>query len=268
VPRDGIFTAVTTKRRLIGFLRDPRRAWIWRIVFVLRGIVYAGRRYQCPCCNWSFRAFTDQPGVLSTTTDGYCPRCNAKARHRRIWLYLESHTDLASRQTRLLEIAPWWAFARRFQKMSNIEYTSLDLESRGPHVTDIGDASDMPFESGSYDTVMCVHVLEHVVNDRDPISEMYRVLKPGGWALVTVPLNLDGPTVEDPSITDPIERERLFGEPSHVRFYGLDIRDRLEQVGFRTALDLGAEIPVTTRIRFGLRDDENIFTCAKPLDAG
>jgi SAM-dependent methyltransferase len=254
---------MSIKKRLVGFLRDPRRAWMWRILFVLRGIAYAGRRYRCPCCNWSFRAFTDQHGALSTTTDGYCPRCNAKARHRRIWLYLESHTDLATRQSRLLEIAPWWAFAIRFQKMPHIEYTGLDLQPRGPHVTDIGDAADMPLESGSYDTVICVHVLEHVVDDRAVMNEIHRVLKPGGWALVSVPLNLKGPTIEDPSITDPAERERLFGEPSHVRLYGLDVRDRLEEAGFRVDLDLGAEISVATRIRFGLRDDENVFTCSK-----
>ncbi len=239
---------------------------MWRFMFAVRGVVYAGTRYRCPCCNRSFRSFSGQHGVLSTTTDGYCPRCNAKARHRRIWLHLQSHTELASHTTRLLEIAPWWSFARRFQEMPNIEYTGLDLEPRGPHVTDIGDVVDMPFDASSYDTVICVHVLEHVDDDRAAISEIHRVLRPGGWALVTVPLNLDGPTIEDPLITDSAERKRLFGEPSHVRFYGLDVRDRLEQAGFLVDVDLAANLPVATRERYGLRDDENIFTCRKPSE--
>lgn len=174
--------------------------------------------------------------------------------------------DLASARIRLLEVAPWWSFARRFQTMPNIEYAGIDLEDRGPYVTEIGDVSHMPFESRTFDAVICVHVLEHVDDDRVAIEEMERVLRPGGWALVTVPINLDGPTIEDPAVTDPVERKRLFGEPSHVRLYGLDVRDRLERGGFKVDIDFASEIPEATRMRHGLRDDENIFMCAKAAD--
>ena len=44
------------------------------------------------------------------------------------------------------------------------------------------------------------------------------------------------PTIEDPSVTSPAERMRLFGQEDHVRLYGPDYPDRLKAVGFRTHL--------------------------------
>ena len=142
----------------------------------------------------------------------------------------------------------------------------VDLKQAGPHVTTIGDIVDLPFANGSFDVIICIHVLEHIPNDAKAISELYRILRPGGWALISVPLLLDQPTREDPSITDPLERERLFGEPSHVRYYGTDMINRLSNAGFDVEQDLAAEITAERRSRFGLRDDENIFHCVRPSD--
>jgi SAM-dependent methyltransferase len=105
--------------------------------------------------------------------------------------------------------------------------------------------------------------LEHIEDDRQAMRELFRVLKPGGWAIVSVPLKLDGLTYEDPTVTDPEDRLRAFGERSHVRLYGLDLEDRLREVGFAVRLDWASEIPLETRRRFGLRDDENLLLCRK-----
>ena len=99
------------------------------------------------------------------------------------------------------------------------------------------------------------------------MEEICRVLKPGGWAIVTVPLLSDGPTREDPSVTSPEEREKMFGEKGHVRFYGMDIRDRLEAAGFHVTLELAEGIDRNIQRKHGLRLDENIFFCAKPQSA-
>ncbi|MBT8240474.1 MAG: class I SAM-dependent methyltransferase, partial [Acidimicrobiia bacterium] len=119
--------------------------------------------------------------------------------------------------------------------------------------------------SGAFDLVLCVHVLEHIEDDRSAIGALFDVVKPGGWALVSVPLQFDRPTHEDPSITDPDERARVFGERSHVRAYGKDLGDRLTTAGFQVDLDLAADVPVDVAERFGLRNDENIFRCVKPI---
>ncbi len=150
--------------------------------------------------------------------------------------------------------------------MPNIEFVSVDLKQSGPHVTTIGDVVDLPFASASFDVVVCIHVLEHVIDDRRAIDELFRVLKPGAWALISVPLLLDQPTHEDGSITNPIDRQRLFGEPTHVRFYGTDMADRLSNAGFEVTLHLARRIPLDKRQRFALRDDENVFYCQKSSD--
>lgn len=234
-----------------------------RAVLLLRGVLFLGWKYRCPCCGWHLRGFAGQWGMLASNPDGYCPRCNAKARHRRLWLYLEEHTDLLERPGRVLEIAPWWALSRRLRKRGNLSFIGLDLAARGPHVSVVGDAARIPLDDDCIDSALCIHTLEHIEHDQRAMSELFRVLKPGGWAVVSVPLKLDRPTHEDPTITDPGQREREFGERSHVRFYGLDIQDRLKDAGFTVLVDWAREIPHEVRTRFGLRDDENLFLCRK-----
>ena len=246
-------------------LRSPQFARLKRIAFFLRGVLFLGNRYRCSCCNWSLRGFVDRSGLIRTNPDGYCPRCNAKARHRRIWLYILGHQKLFDRKIRLLEIAPWWALSRRFLKADNIDFVGVDLVRAGPQVTTIGDAASLPLADRCFDTVICIHVLEHVDDDHKAISEMFRVLKPGGSAIVSVPLRLDGATLEDPSVTDPEERLRLYGEKGHVRFYGIDLENRLSDAGFEIDLDLASNVPADVCRRYGLRNDENIFHCQKPL---
>lgn len=248
---------------LLDRLRDPRFAGLKKLGFFMRGLLFLGRKYKCPCCNWNLRSFVGRSSILKKSQTGFCPRCNAKARHRRHWLYLEQHTKLFSEPTRLLEIGPWWALSRRFRKMANIEFVGLDLVRTGSQVTTVGDVTCMPMESAHFDAIICTHVLEHVEKDRQALSELNRVLKPGGWAIISVPLQLSRPTHEDPEITDPEDRARVFGERGHVRFYGTDLIDRLESAGFQVTLDLARQVPNAMRRKYGLRDDENIFHCRK-----
>lgn len=248
---------------LLDRLRHPRFAGLKKLGFFMRGLLFLGRKYRCPCCNWRVRSFVGRSSIFNKSETGFCPRCNAKARHRRLWLYLDQHTKLFSEPTRLLEIGPWWALSRRFRKMAHIEFVGLDLERTGPQVTEVGDVTCLPMESAQFDAVICTHVLEHVEKDRQAISELNRVLKPGGWAIISAPLRLNQPTHEDPEITDPEERERVFGERGHVRFYGTDFIDRLESAGFQVTLDLARQVPRDIQQMYGLRDDENIFHCCK-----
>lgn len=244
-------------------LRGPAGFTVKRLGLVMRGVLHLGRRYRCPVCGWPLRSFTGRGSLLERTADGYCPRCDAKARHRRIWLYLRQHSDLWSGRHRLLEVAPVWALARRFRAMAGIQYTGIDIRAAGPHVTEVGDVTALPLDDESMDVVLCIHVLEHVWRDREAIAELYRVLAPGGWALISVPLRLDQPTYEDVTVTEPGDRKRFFGEMDHVRFYGLDLRDRLEDAGFSVECDRADDLAPDDCRRFGLRRDEHLFVCRK-----
>src|SRR4029077_8850135 len=77
--------------------------------------------------------------------------------------------------------------------------------------------------------ILCSHVLEHVPDDRAAMSELRRVLAPGGLALVLTPYRPEVPTYEDPSVSSPLDRMVAFGQQDHVRIYGMDLADRLRE---------------------------------------
>jgi SAM-dependent methyltransferase len=243
------------------WLRGHRAAALKAMVLLVRGIVFSGRRFVCPCCGWSLRGFVGRWGTVRTNSDGYCPRCNAKARHRRLWLHLEEHGLLRDGTVRLLEVAPWPSLARGLRRLPGVAHVGIDLRSEGGHVDVVGDARFLPVRRGSFDIALCTHVLEHVDDDLRVMSELRQSLGPGGVAIVSVPLRMDAPTHENPSITDPVERERLFGERSHVRLYGPDLGHRLESSGFEVSVDWATSIDEEIRRRHGLRTDEHLFIC-------
>jgi predicted SAM-dependent methyltransferase len=228
-----------------------------------RALLYRGERYRCPCCGWTLRAFTHGGLSFRIRPRGYCPRCNAKARHRRDWLFLNERTNLFTEPLRLLHVAPWYSLSRLLTKIPSIDFVGIDIEDR-PHVSHRADVTDLPFDSDTFDAIICIHVLEHVEADRMAMSEMFRVLRPGGWALISVPIDLSRTTYEDPAIVSPGQRRIHFGEAGHVRLYGVDLGDRLKQAGFSVELDLAADLAPETIEQYGLMDDENVFYCTKP----
>ena len=237
------------------------RSWI-EIALAFRAVLFIGNKHVCPCCGWKLRAFTRGGTSLKVRPYGYCPRCNSKARHRRDWLFLNEKTSLFTKQLRLLHVSPKYALSRRLVKMHHIKYVGVDIQDR-PHVSVKVDISEIPFESESFDAIICIHVLEHVENDRKAIKELFRILKPGGWSLISVPIDFSRPTYEDPSIVSPEERKKHFGEEQHVRAYGYDFVDRLKKVGFKVQLDRGTDLPADIKEKYGLLDDENVFYCTK-----
>ena len=232
------------------------------VLLALRALLFVGGRYTCHCCGWRLRAFTRGGTSFKVRHLGYCPRCNSKARHRRVWLYLEQKTNLLSDRLSLLHVSPKYSLSRRFLAMPNLDYVGVDLYDR-PNICVKLDLASTPMRSDIFDAIICVHVLEHIQEDRKAIREIFRLLKPGGWTVISVPIRLDQRTFEDPALTTPEERERAFGETVHVRIYGYDLKERLEESGFEVQLDLGKDVEQETREQYGLRDDENIFYCTK-----
>jgi SAM-dependent methyltransferase len=217
------------------------------------------RRFYCPVCDHWDRAF--QTFGLIPRANARCPTCGALERHRLIWHFFKHHTDLLRPpRKRMLHFAPEPMFAARLARLPHLDYLTADLY--GPAMAKV-DITDMPFEDRSFDVLYCSHVLEHVPDDRRALRECYRVLKSGGWAAFIVPIFRE-PTVEDPSITDPCERERLFGQVDHVRKYGPDFQDRLKEAGFAVSRYSADEIGGRDWVRCGIpRHEGPIFWCRR-----
>jgi len=159
-----------------------------------------------------------------------CVRCGAGERHRLAWLFFERRTDLFSRPgIRMLHVAPEPYFQPRLRRKLGANYMTADLSANGVDVR--MDVTNISFPDETFDVIYCSHVLEHVSDDRKAMREFRRVLTSDGWAVLLVPV-IASKTFEDPMITDPDERLRVYGQSDHVRIYGPDYLDRLEESGF------------------------------------
>lgn len=225
------------------------------VVGRVRAPFYRGDRVECPCCGGRFRAFVS--GGVRRRAAASCPRCGSLERHRVLWVLLERYTDLYSAPHRMLHIAPEPRLAAHLAAQPNIEYTSADLAS--PHAMEHFDITEIPYPDATFSAIVCCHVLEHVPDDARAMRELRRVLRPGGWAVLDTPVHHDrAVTDEDPSVTDPEERRRRFGQPDHVRVYGRDFAARLADAGFlvhrfKIAKRLGDEAE-----RYGLHKSEGV----------
>jgi len=246
-----------------GLKRKLKRIpFIVGVRLTLRGLAHTGFRYRCNCCGWKLRAFVESGQFFGASKNGYCPRCDAKARHRRLWLFLNKRGLLSGSRLRLLHVGPWPKIASLLSGLDNVDYVGVDIQWM-PGVTTLADIRSLPFDDASFDALICVHVLEHVVDDRRALSEFRRILKPGAWAVISVPMRLDQPTLEDPTVTDPKDRKRVFGEEGHVRLYGNDLDRRLEASGFAARFHPGNEVEPRLAGFHGLRDTDHMFFCTR-----
>lgn len=193
-------------------------------------LYYKGTTYTDPINQKSYRKFLPY-GYENQRNNVLAPGTLSLERHRLLWLYLKNSSDLFKDSKKVLHVAPEQCFYKIFRNQPNLEYTTTDLFS--PLADVKADICDLPFKDNSYDIIFCNHVLEHIDDDKKAMSELFRVLKPGGWGIFQVPQNVEKPeTYEDFSITSPEERQKHFGQYDHVRVYGLDYFKRLETVGF------------------------------------
>ncbi|HEY9185744.1 MAG TPA: methyltransferase domain-containing protein [Salegentibacter sp.] len=190
-----------------------------------------GNKYKDPIDGSSFKKFLPY-GYVKQRENVLSPSTLSLERHRLLWLYLKNETAFFTRNLKVLHFAPEQAFYKRFRKLSNLDYTTTDLNS--PLADVKADICDLPFSNSYFDFILCNHVLEHIPDDNKAMQELYRILKPGGTAILQIPQDLDREkTFEDNSITDQKEREKIFGQYDHVRVYGRDYFDKLRSIGFR-----------------------------------
>jgi SAM-dependent methyltransferase len=234
----------TVARRLVGaWLRDRQQFHEERLARI------------CPICFHT--------GVMISVGhpprwDSRCAQCGSRERHRLLWLWVTEAGGNRLDRKRILHFAPEKAL--RAALRSNRGYETADL--RQPGVTHQVDITRLPMAEATYDVIIANHVLEHIDDDRRAIGELFRVLRPGGIALLTVPLNpTRDTTYEDATITGPAERHAHFNATDHRRYYGLDFADRVAGAGFQVET---FRVSPPLEVRYGLLPMEWLYVATRP----
>ena len=195
-----------------------------------------------------------------------CVKCKSTDKERLVYTYLQSINFFVDPNKKVLHMAPEPNLSKQFFKHKFKEYVCGDFFAPGyedvyPSYVKNINILNIPYGNEYFDIIICNHVLEHVEDDLKGMSEIYRVLKKGGFAILQVPISykLDK-TYEDFSITERHAREEAFGQRDHVRIYGRDYFDRLKKVGFEIEI-----IPNLADIysKFGLNKKEKVIICHK-----
>jgi SAM-dependent methyltransferase len=221
-----------------------------------------GDKVECTVCEQKFKKFLPY-GRLNPRENALCPNCLALERHRLMYLYLKEKTNFFKDNLKVLHVAPEYCFIDRFEKLKNLDYLTADIES--PLAKVKMDIEKIQFPDNSFDVIFCNHVLEHVEHFDIATQELYRVLKPNGWAIMQSPQDMSmATTLEDPSITDPRERERVFLQSDHLRLFGKDYGTQLAKAGFKVKEDdFVKQLPTNQADRFALPKDEIVYFCSK-----
>ncbi len=202
---------------------------------ILTRIRYSGNTYTCPICGYHAKSFLSA-GLYVKRANEKCPSCGSLTRHRHVWLFLEEYLK-GKRDIKILHFAPEKPIADRLVKREGVDYrtSQYDCNVAADYHLDI-QAIDLP--DNQFDVIICSHVLEHIPDDQKAMREMYRILKPGGIAIVLVPLwpSEKHATYENSAITDVRDRIIHFGQYDHLRIYGLDVVDRLKNARFNVTI--------------------------------
>ncbi|MBN1597070.1 MAG: class I SAM-dependent methyltransferase [Bacteroidales bacterium] len=255
-------------KKLIRFaLNNIPRKHLIRFSYLFRKIsqyTHRGNNVECPICGSTYSKFLSY-GYHAVRNSVLCPKCLSLERHRMVWLYLKNRTSFFTDPLKVLHVAPEQCFEERFKKLDNLDYITADIES--PLADYKCDVQHLPFHNDIFDVVICNHVLEHVDDDAKAMSEILRVMKPGAFAILLVPLSFKlEKTFEDPSITSAKDRTKYYKQYDHKRLYGLDYPEMLRMAGFEIPeSNYLEELSIEERTRYCLPPKEFMYGYKKPL---
>lgn len=192
------------------------------------GLFYLGNNHECNICKHRLKSF-----IKIESNDLLCPFCGSLSRNRRLWNLFNENNLLKGN---ILHFSPSRSLFRVLKKSNNIQYFSTDFENE--FLADYKfDITNIPQEQDKFDVIICYHILEHILDDKKAISELYRVLKPSGTIFIQTPFK-DGDIYEDSSFVSVEERLVHFGQSDHVRIYSIDgLKKRLENKGFKVSVN-------------------------------
>jgi SAM-dependent methyltransferase len=236
-------------------------------------IKYHGNHTYCPCCEKSFAKFKDfqfnneEHNINFYTNANYknsvCPYCFSLPRHRIICDYLSKNSEIITKNRNILIFAAERSICIYFKKRA-IKYTTADLFDTSADLKI--DIQNTYIDSNVYDFIICNHVLEHVLDFKKALKELYRILKPGGKLEITVPIDPKlNSTYENTSIITPMDRKEHFGQIDHCRIFGIDFAQHLILCGFNVKIVDGNDCDIKMQPVIGPAhyDYNKIFICTK-----
>lgn len=225
------------------------KAIIWRLNFFypifrdkIKQIKYLifKPNFICNVCNWKDKKFDNDVWHNGTI----CPKCKSDVRHRLFWKIIHETNEFnfvnIFNSKKVIHFAPEKMISNEIAKLSK-EYHTADFFQGHYTYSDINfnlDISNMSsIKDSSYDTLLAFDVLEHVKLHINALNEIYRILKPNGICVLSIPQkdNLEE-TIEDLNELSQIEREKKFGQKDHWRIYGNDFKKTLQNVGFNVSV--------------------------------
>lgn len=210
----------------------------------------------CPCCGWEGRRFLPFLATGYIIFNTLCPRCSSAPRHRAHRIFYEERLGFSTRSGRLLYFAPEHNLTY-FRRNPKLEVkTSNYPTGEADYCLDI---LDMPFGEGEWDYIVCHRVIEHLSDDRRGMQALLRVLKPGGFAVISVPIDASLATTVEYGAPNPLENE-------HYYYYGNDFRRRIPD-GFEVEAYRFSESFSREQHRSLALIDDFIFVCRKPSRA-
>lgn len=210
---------------------------------------------ECNLCGYSgnFR----YSGLYAIRPDALCMSCWSTDRERLFAIYVD-RSGWTSNNKEILHFAPEPRIVKLLKPVAK-RYLTADLFSERADVD--WNIEQIPAEGGSFDAVICSHVLEHVDTEK-ALREIHRVLRPGGRALLMIPIEeaLEK-TYTDATITTEDERYLHFHQPDHVRIIGRDFMDQVRAAGFLLEEFLAHPRDI---VKHGLQIGEKVFVAVKP----
>jgi len=249
---------------------------------IRRGLNGLGWKRHCCICNHTFTRYSKYRGGWNAVSlylkqlewtgsdfdNFWCPFCRSHDRERHLKLYFDAlgfwdkFTDAA-----ILHFAPEKHIAQCIKSCRPKRYLQGDIQPVRKGIEFI-DVTEIKEKDKSFDIVLCNHVLEHVHDDHKALREIFRVLKPGGVAVLQTPYALKLPRTRerDPDVSNEAQRLEFYGQEDHIRLYGIDLIDRIFEAGFDLKLKKHSEVmPQVDSGSAGVNPAEPLFLARKPM---
>jgi SAM-dependent methyltransferase len=250
---------------------------LWDSISIIRRVVNRlGNKRKCYICGKTFSYFTKYrggsksksefrkklDGVGSDVDNFGCMYCGCHDRERHLFMFFDELKLWGKMENRkILHFAPERHLAIRISEQAPAEYVRADLDPANSDIRKI-DATAIPFGDDTFDFLIANHILEHIPDYRQALSEFYRILNPGGIAILQTPYSkLLRNNFEDEGIDSDELRLFFHGERDHVRTFGEhQFLRSLEEAGFSLQIRKhGDYFDASTAYYYGVPSKEDLI---------